>query len=88
MEIQQGIDWKSSKSPHRDAVKYSRECGEIWKEGRINHLCFCVDCGLRVVSFNRWTPRFNVCTPCHIKRGKKGTILKGKQCIEEKSSCV
>jgi len=61
-------------------IKHLAERGEIWRRryfwnGKLEKVancgiyeCFCIKCGLCTVHFNRWTPEFNVCIPCHIKR--------------------
>lgn len=60
-------------------IKFLAECGKIWRRvffwnGKLTKVanvgmynCYCQKCGFRVIHFNRWTPKFNICIPCHIK---------------------
>ena len=42
--------------------------GKLMKSGICR--CYCRRCGLRVISYNQWTPEFSICIPCHIKSKK------------------
>lgn len=61
-------------------IKFLAECGKIWRKvflwnGKLTKVanvgmyrCYCRRCGLKVINFNQWTPEFNICIPCHIKK--------------------
>lgn len=73
------MEWDRSNTFSDLEVKQLAEHGQIWRErflwnGKLEKVagcgmykCYCIRCGMQVISFNRWTPKYNVCIPCHIK---------------------